>query len=157
MKTAVERRAFIKLYVDNTTYALVAEDLDLEPAELDTYAHDLGLVGVFVTRVDAAGMREYAAGITTEQNAHRFRPRTLKPDYRIFVAQAEAFIRANIYECVKELIELEETGLIKEGGRIRELSSILQNVKSNPLSLAESMVKSVAFRSLINHIDWHNL
>jgi hypothetical protein len=102
-------------------------------------------------------MREYAAGITTEQNAHRFRPRALKPDYRIFVAQAEAFIRANIYECVKELIELEETGLIKEGGRIRELSSILQNVKSNPLSLAESMVKSVAFRSLINHIDWHNL
>lgn len=157
MTTAEDRRAFIKSFVDNTSYALVADDLDTEPAELDTYAHDLGLVGVFVTRVDAAGMREYAAGITTPHNARNFRSRNLKPDYRIFVAQAEAFIKAHIYECVKELIELEETGLIKEGGRIRELSSILQHVKSNPLSLAESMVKSAAFRALINHIDWHNL
>ena len=57
--------------------------------------------------------------------------------------EAKAFAQHNIYECSKELIELDETGILKDG-KVRELARMLSFTGHNSLSVAKSIINQAA-------------
>ncbi len=58
--------------------SLTAEELNIEPEELDAVAHKAGLVGIRKTVVDAAGMRDWECGVVAPEFAKYYRPRAMR-------------------------------------------------------------------------------
>lgn len=59
-------------------FCLTAEELNIEPGELDAVAQQAGLAAVRKTVVDAAGMRDWEYGVVGPQYAKNHRSRTFR-------------------------------------------------------------------------------
>lgn len=64
---------------------------------------------------------------------------------------AGEFSRLHVVELCQEMLELSQKTVLPENGRVRELQAILNPLKTgNTLGLAESYIKSAAFRIVAN-------
>lgn len=69
---------------------------------------------------------------------------------------AEEFARKNIYDCVTELLEWQNTSLLKDG-KVRELAKLCSFAHERQLAVAEAIIARQAYKSLITYIDWHRI
>lgn len=69
---------------------------------------------------------------------------------------ATEFAKRHIYDCVVELLHWQDTALLLNDGRVRELATLCTWAPTGQqLTAAESLIRRVALESLIKHIDFH--
>lgn len=63
--------------------------------------------------------------------------------------EAKRFAKDNLEECCRELIEWHDSSVLRDG-KVRELAKILSFTGHVTLSVAESLIKRVAYEHICN-------